>query len=61
MKFTSEQKQAIKRICKEYDFEDTKELKHWLKEEYGDNFDGDWFNGKTEAECYDELVAVIDF
>lgn len=59
MKFTAEQKKAIKRICNDYDFEDVKELRSWLKEEYGDTLDGDWFSGKTEEECYQELEQVV--
>lgn len=56
---TREQKNAIKRICEEYDFENTKELKEWLKDNYGDTLDKDWFSGSTEEECYAELVRVV--
>ena len=56
---TSEQRRAIKRICKNYDFEDVKELKLWLKEQYGDTLDEFWFSGKTEQECYEELERVV--
>lgn len=60
MKFSKEQKRAIKRICEDYDFEDLKELKEYLKDEYGDDFDADWFTGQTEEECYEELRKVVE-
>lgn len=58
---TKEQKNAIKRICKDYDFEDVNELKSWLKEQYGDTLDEFWFSGTSEQECYSELEKVIAF
>lgn len=57
---TKEQKSAIKRICTDYDFVGTKELKEWLKDQYGDTLDEYWFSGTTEQECYNELVGVIE-
>lgn len=60
MKFTFEQKKAIKRICTDYDFESAKEIKHYLRDEYGDDFCPEWFSGKTEQECYNELKQVIE-
>lgn len=56
---TKEQKKAIKRICADYDFEDAKELKEWLKENYGDTLDEYWFSGNTEEDCYTELERVV--
>ena len=55
-----EQKRAIKRICADYDFENTKELKEWLKEQYGDELDEYWFRGSTEQDCYEELKEIIE-
>lgn len=59
MKFTKEQKKAIKKICGDYDFENVQELRRYLKDNYGDDFDALWFNGKTEEECYKELEKVV--
>ncbi len=56
---TKEQRKAIKRICEDYDFEDTKELKEWLKDNYGDTLDKDWFIGDSEEDCYAELKSVV--
>lgn len=56
---TREQKKAIKRICEEYDFEDAKELRAWMKDMYGDTLDEYWFEGSTEEECYAELDRVV--
>lgn len=61
MKFTTEQKKAIKRICEDYDFENAKELKDWFKENYDDDFDSNWFYGKTEEECYKEIQICLEF
>lgn len=58
---TKEQKKAIKRICEEYDFEDVKELRSWMRDSYGDTLDADWFEGTTEDECYAELERVVGF
>jgi hypothetical protein len=56
---TKVQKKAIKRICADYDFENTKELKEYLKDSFGDTLDEYWFNGSTEEECYAELERVV--
>ena len=56
---TKEQKRAIKRICEEYGFEDIRELRDWLYDNYGDRFDEYWFDGTTEQECYEELERVM--
>ena len=58
---TKEQKKAIKRICADYGFEDTKELKEWMKDQYGDELDEYWFDRTTEQECYEQLARVIEF
>ena len=58
---TREQKKAINRICKNYGFENLKELRAWLRDNYGDTLDKDWFVGTTEAECYQELEKVVSF
>lgn len=61
MKFTKEQKQAIKRICQDYDFENVKELKEYLKDRYDDKLDYYWFRETTEEGCYNELEKVVRF
>lgn len=58
-KFTKNQKDAIKRICEEYDFEDWKEIRAWLRENYGDTFDGDWFENDNYKDCYNELARKV--
>lgn len=58
---TKEQKKAIKRICEDYDFENLKELREYLRDTYGDTLDEYWFNGNTEEECYAELEKVVSF
>lgn len=58
---TKVQKNAIKRICEDYDFENTKELKMWIKDQYGDTLDSDWFVGTSEDDCYSELERLVSF
>lgn len=58
---TKEQRRAIKRICRDYDFENFKELKDWVKETYGDTLNFEWFTEKTEEACYEELEAIMRF
>ena len=58
---TKEQRKAIKRICDDYDFEDAKELRDWLKDQYGDTLDEYWFNGTKEQECYEEIAERLEF
>lgn len=60
MRMTKEQKQAIKRICKEESFDDVKELKSYMKETSDDKLDYYWFQGTTEEECYQELVRYFE-
>lgn len=55
---TKEQRKAIKRICEEYDFDDYKELKEWVKDFYGDNLDLDLWD-KTEDGLYNEITKMI--
>ena len=57
---TIEQRKAIKRICEDYDFENAKELKSWMKENDCGILDEYWFNGSTEEECYTELKVLVD-
>ena len=59
MKFTKEQKQAIKRICQDYDFENAKELREYLRDRYDDKLDYYWFSETTEEGCYKELEKVV--
>ena len=54
---TKEQKKAIKRICSEYDFENLKELRQYIKEVFDDPFDLDLWS-KTEEGLYSEVVAL---
>lgn len=56
---TKEQRKAIKRICNDYDFESLRELKEWMKDQYGDTLDEYWFTAKTEEECYEELEKIM--
>lgn len=56
---TKAQRNAIKRICEDYDFENLKELREYLKDSYGDKLDEYWFSGTTEDECYKELEKVV--
>jgi hypothetical protein len=58
---TKEQKNAISKICKDYGFENLKELKAWLKDQYGDILDEYWFSSTTEKGCYKELEKVVAF
>ena len=53
------QKKAIKRICADYDFDNLKELKTYLKDVYGDTLDEYWFTSTTENGCYEELERVV--
>ena len=46
--FTKEQKRAIDRICREYDFEDVRELRFFMREEYGDEFEEINFSSDRE-------------
>lgn len=59
MKFTATQKRAIKRICEDYDFFDAVEIRQFLRDEYGDCFDGNWFTSNNEQECYNELAKAV--
>lgn len=59
MRFTKEQKQAIKRICQDYDFENVKELKEYLRDSYGDILDYYWFRETSIEGCYKELEKVV--
>ena len=59
MKFTASQKRAIKRVCEDYDFDDTKEIREFLREQYGDCFDANWFTGDNEEFCYAELSKAV--
>ena len=51
---------AIKRICSDYDFENLSELKAWIRDNYGDILDADWFNSDTEEGCYKELAKLVE-
>lgn len=54
------QKKAIKRICSDYDFKNLSELKVWMRDNYGDILDTDWFDSDTEEGCYQELVKRVE-
>ena len=55
---TKEQKKAIKRICNEYDFQNLKELRQYIKDVFDDPFDLDLWS-KTEEGLYNELIALF--
>ena len=59
MKRTPGQKQAIKKICVEFDFEDYKELKAYLKDMWGDTLDYYWFSSETFENAYQELEKLL--
>lgn len=55
---TKEQRKAIKRICEDYDFEDIKELREYMRDNYGDSLDLDLWD-KTEDGLYNEIARFI--
>ena len=55
---TKEQRKAIKRICEDYDFENIKELRQYMKSNYDDPLDLDLWD-KTEEGLYDEISRLI--
>lgn len=59
MKLTVEQKRAIKRVCEKEGFENYRELKSFMKSYTEDTLDYYWFDGKSEDECYKELVKYF--
>lgn len=59
--FTKEQKRAIDRICREYDFEDVRELRFFMREKYGDEFEEINFSSDREKDCYEELAESVWF
>jgi hypothetical protein len=56
---TKEQKKAIKRICDEYDFQNLKELRQYMKDVFDDPFDLDMWS-KTEEGLYNELITLFE-
>lgn len=55
---TKWQRNAIKRICEDYDFENINELRQYMKSNYGDPLDLDLWD-KTEEGLYDEISRLI--
>ena len=55
---TKGQRKAIKRICKDFDFENLKELRRYMRDNYDDPLDLDLWS-KTEAGLYNELERLI--
>ena len=55
---TKGQRKAIKRICEDYDFENIKELRQYMKSNYDDTLDLDLWD-KTEEGLYDEISRLI--
>ena len=55
---TKGQRKAIKRICEDYDFDDIKELRQYMRDNYGDSLDLDLWD-KTEDGLYDEIAKFI--
>lgn len=58
VKMTKGQRKAIKRICEDYDFDDIKELREYMRDNYGDLLDLDLWD-KTEDGLYDEISKFI--
>ncbi len=56
---TKEQKKAIKRICNEYDFQNLKELRQYIKDVFDDPFDLDLWS-KTEEGLYSEVIKLFE-
>lgn len=59
--FTKAQQKAIDKVCKDYDFEDEEELRFFIKEEYGDEFEDIWFDSDREDDCYESLSDLIKY
>lgn len=57
---TKEQKKAIIKICNDYDFENLKELRDFMRDNYGDPLDLDLWD-KTADGLYNELSKLIGF
>ena len=55
---TKGQRKAIKRICEDYDFENIKELRQYMKSNYDDSLDLDLWD-KTEEGLYDQISRLI--
>ena len=55
---TKEQRKAIKRICEDFDFDDLKELREYMRDQYGDPLDLDLWD-KTEDGLYSEIEKLI--
>lgn len=55
---TKEQRKAIKRICEDYDFENLKELREYMRDQYGDPLDLELWD-KTEDGLYEEISKLI--
>ena len=55
---TAGQKKAIKRICIEYDFENLKELRQYIKDVFDDPFDLDVWS-ESEAGLYEEVTKMF--
>ena len=57
-KMTKAQRNAIKRICNDYDFDDLHELRNYMKDHYDDPLDLDLWD-KTEEGLYNEISQFI--
>ena len=55
---TAEQKEAIKRICKDFDFENLKELREYMRDRFGDPLDLELWD-KTESGLYAEFERLL--
>lgn len=55
---TDGQKKAIKRICKEFDFDNYKELKGYYKERFDETLDLDVW-AKDEETFYADMVKML--
>lgn len=55
---TKEQRKAIKRICEDFDFENLKELREYMRDFYGDPLDLELWD-KTETGLYKEIENLL--
>ena len=55
---TKGQRAAIKRICEDYDFENLKEIREFMRSNYGDPLDLELWSD-TEEGLYNELAPMV--
>ena len=55
---TKEQRKAIKSICEDFDFKNLKELREYMRDNYGDPLDLELWD-RTEEGLYNELERLL--